>query len=46
MRSVPAGRHLYDLQFILPTTSGVDTHTTVLRGTFTINEDVTKMGRR
>ena len=46
MRSVPAGRHLYDLQFILPTTSGVDTHTTVLRGTFTINEDVTKMRRR
>ena len=40
MRSVPAGRHLYDLQYILPTTSGVDTHTTVLRGTFTINEDV------
>ena len=46
MRSVPAGRHLYDLQYILPTTSGVDTHTTVLRGTFTINEDVTKMRKR
>tara|TARA_R110000824_G_scaffold368600_2_gene557953 strand:+ start:1223 stop:1678 length:456 start_codon:yes stop_codon:yes gene_type:complete len=46
MRSVPAGRHLYDLQYILPTTSGVDTHTTVLRGTFTVNEDVTKMRKR
>jgi hypothetical protein len=46
MRSVPAGRHIYDLQYILPTASGVDTHTTVLRGTFTINEDVTKMRRR
>tara|TARA_R100000231_G_C5327167_1_gene165166 strand:+ start:1917 stop:2369 length:453 start_codon:yes stop_codon:yes gene_type:complete len=46
MRNVPAGRHIYDLQFILPTASGVDTHTTVLRGSFTINEDVTKAARR
>ena len=46
MRNVPAGRHVYDLQFILPTASGVDTHTTVLRGSFVINEDVTKVGRR
>jgi len=46
MRNVPAGRHVYDLQFILPTASGVDTHTTVLRGSFVINEDVTKAGRR
>ena len=46
MRNVPAGRHVYDLQFILPTASGVDTHTTVLRGSFTINEDVTKAARR
>lgn len=43
MRNVPAGRHVYDLQYILPTTSGVDTHTTVLRGAFVINEDVTKI---
>jgi hypothetical protein len=42
MRNVPPGRHVYDLQFILPTASGVDTHTTVLRGSFIINEDVTK----
>ena len=42
MRNVPPGRHIYDLQFILPTASGVDTHTTVLRGSFIINEDVTK----
>ena len=46
MRNVPAGRYVYDLQFILPTASGVDTHTTVLRGSFTINEDVTKAARR
>jgi hypothetical protein len=42
MRNVPPGRHVYDLQYILPTASGVDTHTTVLRGSFIINEDVTK----
>ena len=46
MRNVPAGRHVYDLQLILPTASGVDAHTTVLRGSFTINEDVTKAARR
>ena len=46
MRNVPAGRHVYDLQYILPTTSGVDTHTTILRGSFVVNEDVTKAVRR
>ena len=46
MRRVPAGRYIYDLQYILPTTSGVDTHTTILRGSFVVNEDVTKAVRR
>jgi hypothetical protein len=46
MRRVPAGRYIYDLQYILPTTSGVDTHTTILRGSFVVNEDVTKAFRR
>jgi hypothetical protein len=46
MRNVPSGRHVYDLQYILPTASGVDTHTTVLRGSFVINEDVTKTNRK
>ena len=31
-----------DLQQIKPTTSGVDTHTTLLRGSFIVNSDVSK----
>ncbi|ASF00354.1 hypothetical protein [uncultured virus] len=43
MRQVPAGRYVYDLQEIVPSsTSSDDTHTTILRGTFTVNEDVAK----
>lgn len=35
MRDVPAGRFVYDIQHIV---DGV--HTTVLRGTFTVNDDI------
>tara|TARA_R100000541_G_scaffold13114_1_gene21943 strand:- start:264 stop:680 length:417 start_codon:yes stop_codon:yes gene_type:complete len=42
MRNVNAGRYTYDLQYVLPTTSGVDTHTTILRGSFIVNDDVSK----
>lgn len=43
MRNVPAGRYVYDLQQIVPSsTSSDDTHTTILRGSFTVNEDVAK----
>ncbi len=35
MRAVPAGRFVYDIQHIV---DGV--HTTVLRGTFTVNDDI------
>jgi len=43
MRQVPAGRYVYDLQEIVPSsTSSDDTHTTILRGTFTVNEDIAK----
>jgi len=42
MRNLNAGRYTYDLQYTLPTTSGVDTHTTVLRGSFTVNDDISK----
>lgn len=42
MRNIKAGRYVYDLQQIKPTTSGVDTHTTILKGTFTVNSDVSK----
>ena len=42
MSKVPSGRYTYDLQYILPSSSGLDTHRTVLRGTFTVNPDVTE----
>ena len=42
MRNVKAGRYVYDLQYVLPTSSGVDTHTTVLRGNFIVNDDISK----
>ena len=42
MRNVPSGRYAYDLQEILPSATGPDTHTTILRGVFTVNEDVAK----
>ena len=40
MSKVPSGS--YDLQYILPSSSGLDTHRTVLRGSFTVNPDVTE----
>lgn len=44
MQKVPAGRYVYDLQYILPNaSSGVETHTTILRGAFIVNDDVSKI---
>ena len=42
MSKVPSGNYSYDLQYILPSSSGLDTHRTVLRVTFTVNPDVTE----
>tara|TARA_R110002167_G_scaffold53504_1_gene153357 strand:+ start:81 stop:497 length:417 start_codon:yes stop_codon:yes gene_type:complete len=42
MRGVKPGKYTYDLQYVLPTTSGVDTHTTILRGSFIVNDDISK----
>ena len=42
MSKVPSGSYSYDLQYILPGSSGLDTHRTVLRGSFTVNPDVTE----
>ena len=42
MRKVRAGKYVYDLQSVLPTSSGVDTHSTVLKGSFVVNEDISK----
>lgn len=43
MNQVKSGRYKYDLQFILPVTGEADTHTTVLFGSFIVNEDVSKV---
>ena len=41
MRKIPGGLYVYDIQQIKPnTTTGVDEHTTILRGNFRVNEDV------
>ena len=42
MSKVPSGSYKYDLQYILPSTTGLDTHRTVLSGSFTVNPDVTE----
>lgn len=42
MSKVPSGIYSYDLQYVLPSSSGLDTHRTILRGTFTVNPDVTE----
>jgi len=43
MREVPAGSYIYDLQQIKPnTTTGVDVHTTILRGSFRVNQDISE----
>ena len=40
MSQVPSGSYRYDLQYILPNTSGLDTHRTILRGKFVVNADI------
>ena len=41
MRFVQAGSYIYDLQQIKPnSTTGVDDHKTILKGSFKVNEDV------
>jgi len=42
MSKVPSGSYSYDLQYILPNSSGLDTHRTVLRGKFIVNPDITE----
>lgn len=42
MRLIKAGRYKYDLQFVLPVSGLDDTHTTVLFGSFIVNDDVSK----
>lgn len=42
MSKVPSGSYKYDIQYILPSSTGLDTHRTVLSGSFTVNPDVTE----
>lgn len=43
MRSVPSGKYVYDIQYIKPnTTGGLDTHKTVLFGSFIVKEDISE----
>jgi hypothetical protein len=43
MREVPAGSYIYDIQQIKPnTTTGVDVHSTILKGNFRVNQDISE----
>lgn len=40
MSQIPHGTYVYDIQYIKPNSSGVDDHKTILKGTFTVNQDI------
>lgn len=40
MRSIPTRTYVYDIQYIKPNSNGVDEHKTILKGTFTVNQDI------
>jgi len=40
MRGVLPGTYVYDIQYIKPNSSGLDDHRTILKGDFTINQDL------
>ena len=40
MRDVLPGTYVYDIQYIKPNSSGLDDHRTILKGDFTINQDL------
>lgn len=42
MKDVPSGVYIYDLMSVLPSSTVADTHTTILRGNFTVNPDISK----
>tara|TARA_R100001440_G_scaffold12686_2_gene22457 strand:- start:565 stop:1014 length:450 start_codon:yes stop_codon:yes gene_type:complete len=43
MRSIPSGKYSYDIQYIKPNISGgLDTHRTILFGSFIVNEDISE----
>ena len=43
MRSIASGKYSYDIQYIKPATAGgLDTHRTILFGSFVVNEDISE----
>lgn len=46
MADVPPGRYEYDIQYILKSSSGLDTHRTILFGAFSVIDDVSRKVRK
>lgn len=43
MSSLNPGSYIYDLRYVKPSDTGLDTHKTVLSGSFTINSQITEI---
>lgn len=41
MSKIKPGSYIYDLRYVKPSSTGLDTHKTVIRGNFTVNSQVT-----
>ena len=46
MGQIPAGRYEYDIQYILKSSTGLDTHRTILFGAFSVIDDVSRKVRK
>ncbi len=46
MGQVPPGTYEYDIQYILPSSTGLDTHRTILFGAFSVIDDVSRKVRK
>tara|TARA_R100001463_G_scaffold51024_2_gene101525 strand:- start:677 stop:1336 length:660 start_codon:yes stop_codon:yes gene_type:complete len=46
MGQVPPGRYEYDIQYILPSSTGLDTHRTILFGAFSVIDDISRKVRK
>ena len=43
MSKIKPGGYIYDLKYVKPSSTGLDTHKTVIRGNFTVNSQVTDL---
>jgi len=41
MSKIKPGSYIYDLRYVKPSSTGLDTHKTVIRGNFIVNPQVT-----